>query len=68
MKSYGWVLIQYDSCAQGYMHIEKVPYEDAVKRWPSASEGERTWKSQTCPDFDLELLASRTVRKEISII
>ena len=55
------------------VHTEERAYEDSVRRWPSMSQGERPLEEPNLPrrwswTSGLEHLASRTVRRKISVV
>ena len=52
---------------QGYTCTEKKSCQDTVRRWLSASQGERSHQDQPYQHFDLGLPDSRTVKKSISV-
>ena len=47
---------------------EKRPSEDTVRRRPSTSQEARSHQNQSWSPLGLELPASKTVRKEISVV
>lgn len=68
MRSLGWALIQdhWMLCKKrklGYRPTEERPCEDRKRRWPSLSQVERPQRKPAQPIFDVELSASRTMRK-----
>lgn len=48
------------------VHTEKCPYDNTVRSWPPDSQGQRTHEKLNLPiSLELELIASRTGRKQI---
>ena len=73
MRSYGWALIWYNSCPYKKKEYwgtstEEQPGEDTARAQPSASPGETLRRTLPHQHLDLRFLASRTVRKYISVV